>query len=205
MKPTRAPVIRSSTPSSMPMPARRIGHTATFFPEIRGTVVRSSGVSISTSSVASSFVASYVRRSVTSFTSWRNIWVGVCWSRRRPSLCCTSGWSTTVTRCVATVIGHPLAYDRVEGVWGNREVPPRDQRRGHVGETWFPPRERAGGSRRSRAHRLGRAHRVYEGADAGVVFQAGARLQAAARVHAPRSNRLDRRAHVVGPEPAGED
>src|SRR5918996_13331 len=151
MKPTRAPVIRSSTPSSMPMPARRIGHTATFFPEIRGTVVRSSGVSISTSSVASSFVASYVRRSVTSFTSWRNIWVGVCWSRRRPSLCCTSGWSTTVTRCVATVIGHPLAYDRVEGVWGNREVPPRDQRRGHVGETWFPPRERAEGERRSQA------------------------------------------------------
>src|SRR3989337_1608829 len=37
-----------------------------------------------------------------------------------------------------------------EGVWGNREVAPRSQRRrGHVGETWFPPRERAEGERRS--------------------------------------------------------
>src|SRR3970282_1731864 len=48
------------------------------------------------------------------------------------------------------LIGQPLAYERVEGVWGNREVPPRSQRRrGHVGETWFPPRERAEGERRS--------------------------------------------------------
>ena len=33
---------------------------------------------------------------------------------------------------------------RGEGVWGNREVPPRPiRRRGLVGETWFPPRERS--------------------------------------------------------------
>jgi hypothetical protein len=42
----------------MPRPARKTGTTATFLPEIRRTVVRSSGVSISTSSVGSSFVAS---------------------------------------------------------------------------------------------------------------------------------------------------
>ena len=35
MKPTRAPGISESTPSSMPMPARRIGQTATFLPEMR--------------------------------------------------------------------------------------------------------------------------------------------------------------------------
>ena len=58
MKPTRAPEISESTPSSIPIPARRIGQTATFFPEMRRTVVRSSGVSTSTVSVARSFVAS---------------------------------------------------------------------------------------------------------------------------------------------------
>src|SRR6266511_3356897 len=74
------------------------------------------------------------------------------------------------------LMGHPVAYERVEGVWGNREVPPRQVlRRGLVGvtlrgfhfrcnpeegvhggtrgspmlETWFPPRERAEGKRRS--------------------------------------------------------
>jgi Ribosomal protein L11, RNA binding domain len=35
---------------------------------------------------------------------------------------------------------------RVEGVRGNREVSPA-ARRGFVGETWFPPRERAGTAR----------------------------------------------------------
>ena len=40
------------------MPARRIGQTATFFPEMRCAVIASSGVSISASSVAKSFVAS---------------------------------------------------------------------------------------------------------------------------------------------------
>jgi hypothetical protein len=58
MKPTRAPETSESTPSSIPIPARSTGQTATFFPEIRWTVVRSSGVSISTSSVGKSFVAS---------------------------------------------------------------------------------------------------------------------------------------------------
>ena len=61
MNPTRAPETSERTPSSIPIPARRIGQTATFFPEIRSTVVRSSGVEISTSSVARSFVASYVQ------------------------------------------------------------------------------------------------------------------------------------------------
>ena len=36
MKPTRAPEISVSTPSSIPSPARRIGQTATFLPEMRG-------------------------------------------------------------------------------------------------------------------------------------------------------------------------
>ena len=61
----------------MPMPARRIGQTATFLPEMRGTVVRSSGVETSTSSVARSFVASYVSRSVSSLTSRRKSAVDV--------------------------------------------------------------------------------------------------------------------------------
>src|ERR671919_476201 len=149
MKPTRAPEMSERTPSSIPTPARRIGQTATFLPEMRGTVVRSSGVEISTSSVASSFVASYVRSRVSSFTSWRKTCVGVSMSRSIPSLCWTSGWSTTVRRSVATFMGQLLAYERVEGVRGNREVPPRHQRRGSVGETWFPPRERAEGERPS--------------------------------------------------------
>ena len=42
----------------MPTPARSTGHTATFFPEIRCAVIPSSGVSIWTSSVGMSFVAS---------------------------------------------------------------------------------------------------------------------------------------------------
>jgi hypothetical protein len=58
MKPTRAAGINERTASSMPMPARKIGQIATFLPEIRCTVVRSSGVAISTSSVGRSFVAS---------------------------------------------------------------------------------------------------------------------------------------------------
>src|SRR5579859_6260279 len=49
------------------------------------------------------------------------------------------------------------AGERVEGVWGNREVPPHEQNEGgNVGETWFPPRERAEGERRSRGKRGGR-------------------------------------------------
>src|SRR5580765_6560329 len=50
----------------------------------------------------------------------------------------------------ATLIGRLLADERGEGAWGNREVPQHwTVRRGHVGETWFPPQERAGGERRS--------------------------------------------------------
>ena len=82
MKPTRALETSERTPSSMPTPARRTGHTATFLPEIRCAVIGSSGVSISDGSVGMSFVASYVRSSVTSFTSLRKCTVGVSRSRR---------------------------------------------------------------------------------------------------------------------------
>src|SRR6266540_6590018 len=52
---------------------------------------------------------------------------------------------------VSAITGQSLARDRVEGAWRNPEVPPRQVlRRGLVGETWFPPRERAKGERRSR-------------------------------------------------------
>src|SRR5438094_7389356 len=49
------------------------------------------------------------------------------------------------------LIGRPLAYERVGGGWGNREVRPHEtRRRGYgVGETWFPPRERAERDRRA--------------------------------------------------------
>src|ERR687891_2072595 len=57
---------------------------------------------------------------------------------------------TAATSSATALIGQPLACERVEGVWGNREVPPQHRRRGFVGETWFPPRERAKGERPSR-------------------------------------------------------
>src|SRR5919106_1557628 len=199
MKPTRAPEMSERTPSSIPTPARRIGQTATFLPEMRGTVVRSSGVEISTSSVASSFVASYVRSRVSSFTSWRKTCVGVSMSRSIPSLCWTSGWSTTVRRSVATFMGQLLAYERVEGVRGNREVPPRHQRRGSVGETWFPPRERAEGERRSCAVR---GVAVREGGADDRAHLAEIVLVEAAHGHGRRSEAdsrsLHRRALVEG-------
>ena len=97
MKPTRADEISETTPSSIPTPARRIGQTATFLPLIRGNRPISSGVSTSTSSVGRSFVASYVRRSVTSLTSFRKWTVGVFLSRRYESLCWTSGCLTSTT------------------------------------------------------------------------------------------------------------
>src|SRR5919106_363789 len=50
---------------------------------------------------------------------------------------------------LTTLTGRPPACERGEGVWGNREVPPQSRRRGYVGETWFPPRKRAEGERRS--------------------------------------------------------
>jgi hypothetical protein len=81
-KPTRALETRDRNPSSIPIPARSTGQTATFLPEIRCAVIRSSGVSISASSVAMSFVASYVSSSVISFASLRKWTVGVSLSRR---------------------------------------------------------------------------------------------------------------------------
>ena len=71
MNPTRALETRDSTPSNMPRPARRTGQTATFFPEMRANGCTSSGVSMSTSSVGSSFVAAEVRSSVPSSTCFR--------------------------------------------------------------------------------------------------------------------------------------
>src|SRR5947208_1965288 len=47
-------------------------------------------------------------------------------------------------------MGQPLAHELGRGTRGNREVPPHLWRRGLVGETGFPPRERAEGERRSR-------------------------------------------------------
>src|SRR5215211_4751491 len=134
MNPTRAPGMSERTPSSIPTPARRIGQTATFLPEIRWTVIRSSGVSISTSSVASSFVASYVRSRVSSFTSWRNDWVGVDASRRRPSLCWTSGWVTSTTGAAVRVaipsglVGRVPAPARVERAAFAEGVAPAPER-----------------------------------------------------------------------------
>src|SRR5688572_47006 len=63
----------------------------------------------------------------------------------------TSGSPIAATRIrEASGLMGARAHERVEGVWGNREVPPSPaRRRGHEGETWFPPRERAGGERRS--------------------------------------------------------
>ena len=45
-------------PSTMPSPARRIGTRVSFLPDTWRPVMRSSGVSISTGSVARSLVAS---------------------------------------------------------------------------------------------------------------------------------------------------
>ena len=73
------------------MPARRIGQTATFLPEIRATVVRSSGVSISTSSVGEvlrRLVREEQRQLVDELAE---VCVVVSTSRSRPSLCWTSG------------------------------------------------------------------------------------------------------------------
>src|SRR5438445_10385438 len=56
-------------------------------------------------------------------------------------------------RASRALIGQPLPNERVEGAWGNREVPPHEAKEGgNVGETWFPPRERAEGERRSCRH-----------------------------------------------------
>src|SRR5438128_2896546 len=50
----------------------------------------------------------------------------------------------------SSLMGQPLAHELGRGTRGNREVPPHLWRRGLVGETGFPPRERAEGERRSR-------------------------------------------------------
>src|SRR5256884_2570689 len=63
---------------------------------------------------------------------------------QRPRL---TGRSTVRVASATVLIG--LAHEPWRGTRGNREVPPHLWRRGLVGETGFPPRERAEGERRS--------------------------------------------------------
>src|SRR2546429_3171798 len=65
---------------------------------------------------------------------------------QRPRL---TGRSTVRVASATVLMGQPLAHERGRGTRGNREVPPHLWRRGLVGETGFPPRERAKGERRS--------------------------------------------------------
>src|SRR5207253_209674 len=79
-------------------------------------------------------------------------------SRRRPSSTSAVAKGASTSGGATALIGHPpMANERVEGVWGNREVPPhREEGGGNVGEPWVPPRERAEGERRSfRAQEVG--------------------------------------------------
>src|SRR6266576_5766585 len=70
---------------------------------------------------------------------------------QRPRL---TGRSTVRVASATVLSGQPLAHEPWRGTRGNREVPPHLWRRGLVGETGFPPRERAGGERRSLLLRL---------------------------------------------------
>src|ERR1043166_1428242 len=59
---------------------------------------------------------------------------------------------TSTARGAGSLIGRPFGLGTGGGgLRGNREGPPVLWRRGLVGETWFPPRERAAGERRSPA------------------------------------------------------
>ena len=94
--------------------------------------------------------------------------------------------ASTATR--RRLIGQPkLAYER-GGVWGTGRFPTSSRRRGLVGETWFPPRERAagerssrgrGGRRRVRRHGVGRRRRGDEPPDHDRDGCAGLSLRAA--------------------------
>src|SRR5829696_6251549 len=53
------------------------------------------------------------------------------------------------------LMNQPSGHERVEGVRGNRKVPPPGQGRGLAGKTWFPARERAGHEGRSYPDELG--------------------------------------------------
>src|SRR5207253_1724850 len=66
-------------------------------------------------------------------------------SRRRPSSTSAVAKGASTSGGATALIGHPpMADERVEGAWGNREVPPhRQEGGGNVGEPWVPPRERA--------------------------------------------------------------
>src|SRR6266550_3562772 len=65
---------------------------------------------------------------------------------QRPRL---TGRSTVRVASATVLMGQPLAHEPWRGTRGNREVPPHLWKRGLVGETGFPPRERAKGERRS--------------------------------------------------------
>src|SRR6266487_4420269 len=101
--------------------------------------------------------------------AYPSAWIASASSREpRPS-------SSQVMTSRSPLIGHPVAYERVEGAWGNREVPPhKTRRRGFdVGETWFPPRERAEGERRSQADDIVRADRDASQGASGRVAERG--------------------------------
>src|SRR6516225_4063539 len=94
--PTRADGSRSSIPSRIPLPARRIDTRHSFLPASKGKLALSSGVSISLAARGSSRVASYANNRLISRSSLRNSAVEVLRSRISDSLCWTSGCSTTV-------------------------------------------------------------------------------------------------------------
>src|SRR6185312_2518371 len=50
----------------------------------------------------------------------------------------------------ASLIRHPWSANERGGVWGTGRFPTGSEEGGPVGETWFPPRRRAGGERCSR-------------------------------------------------------
>ena len=93
--------IVSSTPSSMPSPARRIGTTVTFLPLICSTSVGPLQHCTVVFSSGKSAVASYASNRASSFVSSRNFLVEISSSRSSPTLCLTSGCLTSITgmRC----------------------------------------------------------------------------------------------------------
>ena len=87
MWPTRAPGTTDRKPSSNPVPARRIGTNTGFLPSITRPVIRSSGVSISSSCVGISRVTSYAISEPISFSRRRKLVVLVSLLRISVSLC----------------------------------------------------------------------------------------------------------------------
>src|SRR4249920_1863905 len=72
-----------------------------------------------------------------------------------PRRCVRPCWN----RSYVSLIGQSLLVYECGEVWGTRRFPTFSARRGHVGETWHPPRERAEGQRRSSLPAAQRAER----------------------------------------------